>query len=55
VSKGLVLQATMLDGVRDIIAGRRPLAEYDQLVNEWRTGGGEQMRTELQNALAAAT
>jgi putative aldouronate transport system substrate-binding protein len=51
VRQGVVLRQTFFDGVRDIIVGRRPYADYDQLVADWRTGGGETMRTELQTAL----
>jgi putative aldouronate transport system substrate-binding protein len=49
----LVVQA-MQDGIRDIIAGRRPIGDYDQLLSDFRTGGGEQMRKELQDAIATA-
>jgi putative aldouronate transport system substrate-binding protein len=54
VRSGAVVTQTMQDGIRDIIAGRRQFAEYDQLVSEWRTAGGDQMRKEFQDALAAA-
>jgi len=54
VRQGVVLRQTFFDGVRDIIVGRRPFTDYDQMVGEWRSGGGETMRKELQDALAAA-
>jgi putative aldouronate transport system substrate-binding protein len=54
VRQGAVVNQTFNDGVRDIIAGRRQLSEFDQLVNEWRTSGGDQMRKEYQDAIAAA-
>ena len=54
VRQGVVLNQSFMDGTRDIIVGRRPFTDYDQLVNDWRTGGGETMRKELQDALAAA-
>jgi hypothetical protein len=38
----------------DIIAGRRPIADYDQMVKDWQSGGGEQIRKELQEALATS-
>ena len=44
----------MIDGITDIVAGRRPIADYDQLVKDWQSGGGEQIRKELQDALTAA-
>ncbi len=53
VRQGVVLRQTFFDGVRDIIVGRRPFAEYDQLVKDWQTNGGETMRKELQDALAS--
>ena len=53
-SKGAILNRTMLDGVTDVIAGRRPVAEYDQIVKEWQAGGGDRIRKELQEARAAA-
>jgi putative aldouronate transport system substrate-binding protein len=52
VRQGVVLNQTFMDGTRDIIVGRRPFSDYDQLVNDWRTGGGETIRKELQDALA---
>jgi len=44
----------VLDTLTDIIVGRRDLSEYDQMVKDWQTKGGNQVRTELQQALAAA-
>jgi hypothetical protein len=38
----------------DIIAARRPLADYDQLLKDWAGNGGDQIRKELGEALAAA-
>jgi putative aldouronate transport system substrate-binding protein len=54
-AKGAVINRTMLDGITDVVAGRRPIAEYDQLVKEWQSAGGEQIRKELQDQLAAAS
>lgn len=39
-----------MDGIGDIMAGRRPLSDYDQLVSQWRSAGGNRMRTEYQKA-----
>jgi len=36
------------------VAGRRPTSDYDQVVSEWRGGGGDQIRTELEQAIAAS-
>jgi len=51
-SRGFGLTQTVNDGITDIIAGRRPMADYDQLVSDWRSGGGDAIRTEYQTALA---
>ena len=51
-SKGVVIQRTMIDGITDIIAGRRPISDYDQLVKDWQLNGGEQIRKELLDALS---
>jgi putative aldouronate transport system substrate-binding protein len=51
-TKGVVIQRTMVDGITDIIAGRRPIADFDQLVADWRSTGGDQIRTELMDALS---
>ena len=53
-SRGVVLTNTFNDGVVDIIAGRRPLADYDQLVKDWRTSGGDTIRGEYQQAISEA-
>jgi putative aldouronate transport system substrate-binding protein len=51
-SKGVTIQRTMVDGITDIIAGRRPVADFDQLVNDWRSTGGDQIRKEFIDAVA---
>jgi hypothetical protein len=33
--------------------GRRPLSDLDQVINDWRTRGGDKIRGEFQDALAA--
>ena len=53
-TKGATLNRTMLDGITDIIAGRRLVGDYDQLLKDWLVNGGEQIRKELGDALAAA-
>jgi putative aldouronate transport system substrate-binding protein len=50
-SKGAVLNRTIMDGITDVIAGRRPLADYDGLVRDWAASGGDQMRKELIDAM----
>ncbi len=51
-SKGAVINRTMMDGITDVIAGRRPLEDYDGLVKDWVSGGGDQIRKELADAMA---
>jgi putative aldouronate transport system substrate-binding protein len=53
-SKGAVLQQGFLDGLQGIVMGQRPIGDLDQIVKEWQTGGGNQIRAEFQQALAAA-
>jgi putative aldouronate transport system substrate-binding protein len=48
------LTRPFFDGIGEIVTGRRPLSDYDQLVSAWRSSGGEQMRSEFQAAYAEA-
>jgi len=52
-AKGVKLSLAVNDAVGDIVAGRRPLADYDQVVKDWQSNGGEQIRAEFQQQLAA--
>jgi putative aldouronate transport system substrate-binding protein len=54
VRTGANVTQRFYDGVRDIVAGRRQFSEFDQLVVEWRTNGGDSMRKEFQDALNSA-
>jgi putative aldouronate transport system substrate-binding protein len=49
--KRAVLDQAVSDRMNDIITGRLPMSAYDQVVGEWRSGGGEQIRKEFQQAL----
>jgi putative aldouronate transport system substrate-binding protein len=51
-AKGPPLTKRVADTLGDIVTGRSPLSGLDDLIQEWRTGGGEQMRTEYQQAYA---
>jgi putative aldouronate transport system substrate-binding protein len=51
---GFLLQTRLADGLIDIVVGRRPMSDYDQLVQDWRTGGGDAIRAEFELAHAAA-
>jgi putative aldouronate transport system substrate-binding protein len=53
-NNGFQIQTVLADGLIDIIAGRRPMSDYDSLVSDWRSSGGDTIRTEFQQAYAAA-
>jgi putative aldouronate transport system substrate-binding protein len=53
-SKGTVLNQAVGDALQEIIGGRRDLSEFDQVVKDWASGGGDQIRKEFQDAIAAA-
>jgi putative aldouronate transport system substrate-binding protein len=38
--------------ITDIIRGRRPLGDLDQIVREWRRSGGDEGREFLEKVLA---
>ena len=44
----------VLDTLTDILLGRRDLSEYDQMVKDWQSKGGNQIRSELEAAIASA-
>ena len=50
-NKGAVIQGDFLLHVGEIIAGQRPMSDYDSLLKAWQTAGGEQIRSEFQSAL----
>jgi putative aldouronate transport system substrate-binding protein len=52
-ARGGTINRTIVDGITDIIAGRRPLADFDQMIKDWQANGGEQIRKELMDAMAA--
>jgi putative aldouronate transport system substrate-binding protein len=53
-SKGVALIQPFGDGITDMVTGRRPLADLDSLVKDWRSGGGDASRSEYEKAYAAA-
>jgi putative aldouronate transport system substrate-binding protein len=53
-TKAALAEQPFLDGLTDVVLGRRPLADFDQLVKDWQNAGGNQIRTELERAYAAA-
>jgi putative aldouronate transport system substrate-binding protein len=53
-TKGFNLAQTMADGVTDIVVGRRPLDDFDQLIKDWQANGGETIRSEYTTSIAAS-
>jgi putative aldouronate transport system substrate-binding protein len=53
-SKTRALDQTFNDGVADIVVGRRPFSDYDQLVKDWQTAGGDRMRSEFLDSMSKA-
>jgi putative aldouronate transport system substrate-binding protein len=47
------LNQAMGDGLLAIIFGRSDMSTYDQLVKNWRSQGGDQIRSEFESALGA--
>ena len=52
--KGGVLDQAVTDGVNAIIFGKAPLSSFDGLVATWKSGGGDQIRAEFEQAFQAA-
>jgi putative aldouronate transport system substrate-binding protein len=50
-SKGGVLEQQIKDGVENIVYGRNDVSSLDEVVRAWRTGGGDQIRAEYEQAL----
>lgn len=53
-AKGKSADQAFVDGVNDIIAGRRQMTDYDGLVKDWVTSAGEQVRKEYMESIASA-
>ncbi|MBV8086394.1 MAG: extracellular solute-binding protein [Chloroflexi bacterium] len=52
-SKDTTLLRTFGDGINAIVKGQDPVSNLDNLVKAWRSGGGDQERTEYQSAIQA--
>jgi putative aldouronate transport system substrate-binding protein len=52
--KGIQADTVWQDGMREIILGRAPMSNYDQLTRDWQSAAGDQMRKEYTDAIAAA-
>lgn len=53
-SKGGVLTQTFTDSLNDILYGKRPVGDLTSLVQDWRTNGGETIRSEYEQAFQQA-
>ena len=53
--KGVAADQAFFDGVADILFSRRPFAEYDQLVADWRAAAGDVIRRELLEEVSASS
>ncbi|HEY2595696.1 MAG TPA: hypothetical protein VGK33_17530, partial [Chloroflexota bacterium] len=45
-------QQTFFDGVNDIMLGRRPMSDYDGLLQTWQSTVGNQLKSEYNDSLA---
>jgi len=54
-ARGGLLNQQLKDGVENIIYGRDSVSTWDQVVSAWRSGGGDQMRQEYEEALQQST
>jgi putative aldouronate transport system substrate-binding protein len=52
-TRGAVLRLMITDRLQAILMGRAPMSDYDQLIADWRSQGGDQIRAEYQQALEA--
>jgi len=53
-SKLPALTNDLVQSLNDIVVGRQPLSAFDQAVKNWQDHGGNQIRQEFQQAIAAA-
>jgi putative aldouronate transport system substrate-binding protein len=51
-SKGVTAQLAWFDNITDIIAGHRPMGDYDAILADWQNAAGNQVRIELMQAYA---
>jgi putative aldouronate transport system substrate-binding protein len=53
-AKATGLTSDLNSKLNDIIVGRQPLNALDQAISDWRGAGGDQIRTEFEQAMGAA-
>ena len=51
-AKGVLLTVRANDGLSEILQSRRPLSDLDQVIKDWQTNGGEDIRKEYLAAMA---
>ena len=51
LKSGIVAERALYAGISDIVQARGPVADLNQLVNDWRNSAGDAMRAEYQEAL----
>jgi len=53
--KGVVITMKVNDGVKSIVFGREDITAFDQLVKDWRAGGGDQVRAEFEQLIQSGS
>lgn len=53
-TRSVPLSAAFQSVMVDIVAGRRPISDYDKAISDWRNNGGDQIRSEYEAGIAAA-
>ena len=53
-AKGQILAQMVSDQLLAIVTGRSPLSDFDALVKDWASQGGDQIRAEYQQLLQKA-
>jgi putative aldouronate transport system substrate-binding protein len=48
------LTQRFIDGLGELVTGRAPLSNLDQMLADWRSGGGDQIRQDYEQAYAQA-
>jgi putative aldouronate transport system substrate-binding protein len=52
---GITANQRFGDGISDIITGRRPMTDFDSLLQGWKSDGGDQVRKEYEEAMAGSS
>jgi putative aldouronate transport system substrate-binding protein len=54
-AKGTVLNQMVYTQIGEIVLGRADVSSFDKLLSDWKSQGGDQIRSEFEQAIAAAT